>query len=292
MSRKLVSFDWALKHILCSKVHFEILEGFLSELLLDNIKILDIFKSKNDPSQYSETVNHLNIKVENTNQEIILIEMQYSSELDYLQRILYHTSKVVLKKFKQGDAYSNIAKIVSINILYFDFGDGNDYLYKGSTEFIGMNNNTPLKLNTTQTNLYYSKHIDQLYSEYYLIKVKNFDDHIKNNLDEWIYFLKNQEIKDQFNAKGLKKAKETLDYLKMSNENCLQYQYHQENLHYRARFYESTFTIGKIRKLKKGREQRLAEGTLITAKHMKSADTTLKTIHQVTGLSLQQIKAL
>ncbi len=31
--RKLISFDWAMKRLLRSKANFEILEGFLSELL-------------------------------------------------------------------------------------------------------------------------------------------------------------------------------------------------------------------------------------------------------------------
>ena len=31
--RKLITFDWAMKRLLRSKANFEILEGFLSELL-------------------------------------------------------------------------------------------------------------------------------------------------------------------------------------------------------------------------------------------------------------------
>jgi len=31
--RKLISFDWALKRLLRSKANYEVLEGFLSELL-------------------------------------------------------------------------------------------------------------------------------------------------------------------------------------------------------------------------------------------------------------------
>ncbi len=33
MARKLVSFDWAVKRLLRSKVNFVVLEGLLSELL-------------------------------------------------------------------------------------------------------------------------------------------------------------------------------------------------------------------------------------------------------------------
>jgi len=37
-TRKLNSFDWALKRLLRSKANYEILEGFLSELLKDDIQ--------------------------------------------------------------------------------------------------------------------------------------------------------------------------------------------------------------------------------------------------------------
>jgi hypothetical protein len=38
--RKLITFDWALKRLLRSKANFDILEGFFSELLKEDIKIL------------------------------------------------------------------------------------------------------------------------------------------------------------------------------------------------------------------------------------------------------------
>jgi len=46
--RKLISFDWAIKRILRSKANFEILEGFLSELLKEDITILEVLESESD----------------------------------------------------------------------------------------------------------------------------------------------------------------------------------------------------------------------------------------------------
>ena len=45
MKNKLVSFDWALKKLLRNKANFEILEGFFSELLRQDIKIRNILES-------------------------------------------------------------------------------------------------------------------------------------------------------------------------------------------------------------------------------------------------------
>lgn len=46
MNRTYVSFDWAIKKILRDKANFAILEGFLSELLLIDVKIQEILESE------------------------------------------------------------------------------------------------------------------------------------------------------------------------------------------------------------------------------------------------------
>ena len=46
MSKKLIRFDWAVKKILRNKANFVVLEGFLPELLFENIKIEKIVKSE------------------------------------------------------------------------------------------------------------------------------------------------------------------------------------------------------------------------------------------------------
>lgn len=45
-SEKLVRFDWAMKKLLRSKANFGIFEGFLSELLREDIKIVNILESE------------------------------------------------------------------------------------------------------------------------------------------------------------------------------------------------------------------------------------------------------
>jgi len=65
MPRKLISFDWAIKRILRSKANFEILEGFLSELLKEDIKIIEILESESNQEQKDDKFNRLDLKVKN-----------------------------------------------------------------------------------------------------------------------------------------------------------------------------------------------------------------------------------
>jgi hypothetical protein len=47
------------------------------------------------------------------------------------------------------------------------------------------------------------------------LKCKTIAKCIKSDLDEWIYFFKNSDIKENFKAKNIQRAKEKLDLLKM-----------------------------------------------------------------------------
>jgi predicted transposase/invertase (TIGR01784 family) len=292
MTRKLISFDWAIKKILRSKANFGILEGFLSELLFTDITIVEVLESESNQELNDNKHNRVDIKVIDSSQKIILIEIQYSRELDYLQRILFSSAKAIAEHLKQGAAYSEASKVISINILYFDFGKGDDYIYHGTTHFIGLHNHSELELNAEQKRLYTAEKIADIYPEYYLIEIRNFNDIAKDTLDEWIYFLKNEQIEDNFTAKGLKQAQDTLDVLKMNPQERLAYESHQTQLHHEASLYESTYILGKMEGEEKGREEGREEGLLIAAKNMKQAGIEIKIIAQVTGLSVDKINNL
>jgi len=295
MQRKLISFDWAIKRILRSKANFEILEGFLSELLFEEITILEILDSESNKDTKDDKFNRLDIKVRNQKEEIILIEIQYDREMDYLQRILYASSKAIVEHLKESESYSKVTKIISISILYFDFGDGDDYIYKGSTNFTGLHNNSLLTLNADQQLLYDTSKVEKIFPEFYLIKIKNFNDNAKDTLDEWINFLKNEEILDNPKAKGLKKAKEILDYLKMPDKERVDYNQYQKSLHNQASAYESTYVIGKIKGHKEGVEQGIEQGE--NKKSLQIARNLLdildnKTISLKTGLNVEEVENL
>ncbi|MDI9355797.1 MAG: PD-(D/E)XK nuclease family transposase [Chitinophagaceae bacterium] len=73
-----------------------------------------------------------------TNEELILIELQHNYENDYFQRMIYGVSQLITSYIHNGDTYSKIKKAYSINIIYFDLGNGSDYIYEYKGDFIGM----------------------------------------------------------------------------------------------------------------------------------------------------------
>ena len=296
MSRKLISFDWAMKKLLRSKANFGILEGFLSELLKRDIKILNLLESESNKENADNKQNRVDIIVKADGQEIILVEVQVDMEYDYFYRMLYGTSKVIAEYLRGGNHYDEIKKVYSINILYFDLGHGDDYIYHGTTTFKGLHKNDELQLNPKQRELYQKESVHQLYPEYYIIKVNNFNDLAKDTLDEWIYFLKNEEIKDGFHAKGLSEAKEILSEIKMSEEEYRAYQRHLDSLLYENSMMHTNFKLGKIEGEKEGliegKKEGKKEGKIEVATNMKNKGLASELISEITGLTIAEIEKI
>ena len=79
---ELVRFDWFIKHMFRDKSDFDILEGFLSELLKEDIRILEILESEGNPSKKSDKFNRVDIMVKNSKDEHVIVEVQNNEEYD------------------------------------------------------------------------------------------------------------------------------------------------------------------------------------------------------------------
>ncbi len=234
MTKKLIRFDWAIKRLLRNKSNFVVLEGFLSELLFDDIKIQQILESESNQNLEDDKFNRVDILTQNSKNELIIIEIQSTYEIDYFHRMAYGVAKAMAENLKLGQQYAQIKKIISINIVYFDLGQGQDYIYKGRTEFTGLHQNDLLQLSDKQKKTFLKEKISDIFPEFYLLKVNQFNDIAKDTLDEWIYFLKNSEVKDSFRAKGLKEANDVLDIMKLPEEENYGYNRYLDRLHLKA----------------------------------------------------------
>lgn len=286
--KNLIRFDWAVKRLLRNKANFGILEGFLSELLNEDVKIDSILESESNKADKYQKFNKVDLLVQNSKGELIIIEIQNNREHDYLLRILFGTSILLVNNLDEGMMYSQIKKIISVNIVYFDLGQGDDYLYHGTTNFIGINKNDVLKLSQDQQLLYKTDTVAKVYPEYYIIKVNQFDEVAKNTLDEWIYFFKTEEIKDEFNAKGIKQAKKELTVLNLSDSERKEYERFIEQERYEESLIVSNYKVGEI----KGKMEGKMEQQLEIATQMFHDGEPIDKIMKYTGISKEAIQKL
>jgi len=309
MKNQLVRFDWALKKLLRNKANFEILEGFLSELLKKDVRIVKILESESNKSNAEDKQNRVDLLTEIASEELILIELQVEGQYDYFHRMAYGASKLITDHIAQGQDYENVRKVIAINIVYFDLGHGEDYIYKGITDFKGIHKQDILQLSQTQRGKFSNlQAVSDIFPVYYILKVNEFDNFAKDGLDEWIYFFKNSEIKDEFVAKGLQKAAEELDVLKLSKQERSEYDRYIDDRRIGESSIKTSFLEGEIKGiqkgvkkgiqqgLEKGIKKGLAEGS--SSRAMKTALEMIKDgesnakISKYTELSDQKIQAL
>lgn len=291
-----IRFDWAMKRLLRDKANFAVLEGLITTLLGEKMTIQKLLESESNQESEYDKYNRVDILAENTSGELFIIEIQNNNEYAYFQRMLFGTSKLVTEYINRGEGYDKIRKIYSINIVYFSLGVGEDFVYHGKTEFRGIHNNELLRLSPFQRQTFKVSEVSQLYPEYYILKVNDFDRWSKVPLEQWIYFLNTGEIPDEATAPGLPEARERLKLDKLTKGELAAYYRHldnvvilRDNIHTER---EEGRLEGRAEGREEGRAEGLAEGIRTTAKGMKEKGIDLQTIADITGLALADIQDL
>ncbi|MCX6277838.1 MAG: Rpn family recombination-promoting nuclease/putative transposase, partial [Bacteroidetes bacterium] len=221
---RLIRFDWAMKTILCDKANFDVLEGFLGALLEDdNIKILNIIESETNQGGEDDKYNRVDLLVQDSENRKIYIEIQNTRETDYLESLLYSSSKIIVEHQKLGDDFRNISKVISISIMYFNLGFGDDYIYYGTNDFFGINTHSKLIVKKRVELLgsiepRYKFVEKNIFPEYYLITVERYKNIIQRKIDEWIYIFKNNEVAEGSKSKNIDKAEKKLAEINMSEQ--------------------------------------------------------------------------
>lgn len=261
-----IRFDWAMKRLLRNKANYAVLEGFMTSLLNKPFKIQRFLESESNQLDENDKFNRVDMLVEDDKGELYIFEIQNNRELSYFHRMLYGVSKTIVDYMNLGDEYSRVKKIYSINIVYFELGQGKDYVYHGYTTFQGLHDETDiLQLSAFQKTKFLGVVDDEvikqcgagvIFPEYYVLRVNDFDSISKTPLDEWISFLKTGAIDESFSAPGLSEARECLNFNSLTEDEKRSYLRHRENIMYQ----KSVFDTSHYEGLQEGRQEGLAVG--------------------------------
>ena len=293
---KLIRFDWAVKRLLRHKADHTILEGFLSSLLGRHIHIVEILESESNREYEENKQNRVDMLAEEADGSKILIEVQNETEDAYFHRMLFGTSRVISEYLQKGDNYDRITKVYSINIVYFNLGEGDDYVYHGTTEFRGIHNHELLRMSEHLKRKYKVEEISDIFPEYYILRANEFDNWSKVPLDQWMYFLSNSEIPDDADAPGLQEASEQLKISTLTPEQRNEYMHHMREMNSLRDMFQATreraLFEGHEKGLKEGRAEGRAEEQIIIARNMISMGMDAKFIAKATGLSEEEIQSI
>lgn len=284
MANTYIRFDWAMKRLLRNKANFGVLEGLLTTLLKETITIQKLLESESNQEDEFDKYNRVDILAEDSKGELILIEVQNNNEYAYFQRMLFGTSKLVTEYINRGEGYDKVRKVYSVNIVYFALGSGKDTVYHGKTEFRGIHDGDILELTPFQKQTFKVDSVSQLYPEYYILKVNDFNQVAKSPLEEWIYYLNTGDIPDTATAPGLHEARERLKLDRMTKTELDAYYRHLDNVVIlRSNIYTER---------EEGRWEGREEERMANARKMKIKGLDNQLISDITGLTIDEIDKL
>ena len=303
-NHSIIRFDWAAKRLLRNKANYAVLEGLVTVLLGEKISIIEMLESESNQDSANDKFNRVDIKAKDSKGDIILIEIQLTREWYYLQRVLYGVSKTITEHISLGSKYEEVKKIYSINILYFDLGKGSDYLYHGTTTFIGVHTKDELIVRKRDKDAIRTCSPTEIFPEYFLIRVNEFNEVAKTPIEEWMDFLKNNHIKDNTETPGLREAKEQLRVLQMNDAERKAYDNYLDTIRTQDSVLDTYRTEGLLEGRmigrEEGREEGRAEGreegarnqSIAIAKEMIKMNLDKSIIKRATGLTDKELDSL
>lgn len=170
--------DFAFKKLFGSAENKDLLISFINAVVSKENQIVDLtlLNPYNHKDYPADKLSILDIKATDEQGRQYNIEMQITDQVYYNQRVLYYWSKLYASQLQQGDAFPELKKTISINILNFNYFDQeHDY------------HNVFKILNVRSHNSYFED------LELHFIELEKFDKdilHLKTALDRWANFLK------------------------------------------------------------------------------------------------------
>ena len=266
---------------------------------------------KNLISRYPR--NHVYVKAKDSDGEYFIVEVQTTRYTYYFERVLYGVSKAITEQMGAGKKYGDIKQVYSISIVYYDLGKGVDYFYEAKTDFIGVHEGDVLKLSrreeltTEKINggdkkkfKYVDKLASDIFPKYYLIRINGFHNVVRNAMDEWMKFLKDNSIKADTKVPGLVQAKEQLAVDRMTPAEKSVYRRHLDALdmeqNVAINYKEDGREEGLIEGEKKGLIEGEKKGELKKAREMakglKESGVPIDIIVKTSGLTREEVEKL
>ena len=317
MTKPLISFDYAIKYILKSKQDYDIIEGFISALFAtEGYKPIKI-KSLLDPESNKEAA-HLkksiaDLVVEDEDHNTYIVEIERSHTPHYTHKSCFNTSRLIVDSITENQSYTRIQKVFHISLLYFAPSEMKSPIYHGKTLIHAIDSSHPP---SSCLRIDHSKICIEptIYPEYFFISVPLFDDLVRAEIDEWLYVMKHEDVKEDFKSPYMKRVMDRLTVLKMNDtDRTVYFKYLKEMVNAQDAMdfaikqgIEKGLEEGLMKGLEVGREEGIEKGIEIgiekgiekgayakavaIAKSLKASRIDFATIHTATGLSVEEIE--
>ena len=269
--------DVGFKRIFGQELSKPLLLDFLNSLFEGEKHIVNLtFLDKEQPALFEEDRSLIyDIYCETDEGEKIIVEMQNKSQPFFKNRSIYYVSESIARQGERGSSWNY--EIDSVYLVAFLNFSPLDFKKQFRTDVV---------LAEKDTKEQFSDKLRMIYLQLPLFKKEA--DECENQVERWIYLLKNMETLNRLPFKAqksvFKKLEQIVDIASMSKADRIKY---DESI----KKYRDTLAVMSGQWLE-GKAEGLQEGIAKVAKNMKAMKMSDKQIAAATGLSEETIKSL
>ena len=285
--------DVGFKRIFGQEFSKPLLLDFLNSLLEGEKHIVNLtFLDKEQPALYDEDRSLIyDIYCETDEGEHIIVEMQNKSQPYFKSRSIYYISESIARQGERGSSWNyaidSVYLIAFLNFIPLDFKQ------QFRTDVVLAEKNTVDQ---------FSDKLRMIYLQLPLFKKEA--DECENQVERWIYLLKNMETLSRLpwaaQSAVFKKLESIADVGAMSRDERLKYDEALRKYRDTINVFEGVRMNGLMEGRMEGRKEGLMEGRMEgqrsekmeNARKMKTYGLALDMIAEITGLSIEEVRGL
>ena len=280
-----LSSDVVFKRMFSKEENKDLLKSLLEAILKTNIRIIEIKNPEISRDLKDSKAGTLDVKAEINGNMIIDIEMQVEDEKNMSERSTRYLMGMSNDELKKGEDYKEIRKVVTINLLKYNYLKRNSYFSVAHLKFedtlpeayVDMEYDEEVDLATDR--------LEMIFIELPKFKKKNPD--LSSELNQWLWLILGEEAKIEMASKEnkkIRKAVQIIDEMSMDPKEWELYRSRQMAImNYNAGIYFAR---------KEGREEGIKEERIENAKKMLSYGIEPKQVSKITGLTIKELEQL
>ena len=212
LTRLPLTSDYVFKRIFAREENNSMLKDFLEAILNIHINKVEVKNPELTPNMADEKLGILDLKLDIDNEKVVDVEMQVSNEHNIKERSSTYLSKLAAEQLKAKQNYKELKKIITINILKYNYLERNSYHSIAKMKYEDTNPIEFVDMGYKKEEEEATNTFEMHFIELHKFKEKNPDCNTK--LEQWLWLIDgSKEEKVKMSAKENEEIDKTVKEL-------------------------------------------------------------------------------
>ena len=289
LTRLPLTSDYVFKRIFAREENNSMLKDFLEAILNIHINKVEVKNPELTPNMADEKLGILDLKLDIDNERVVDVEMQVSNEHNIKERSSTYLSKLAAEQLKAKQNYKELKKIITINILKYNYLERNSYHSIARMKYEDTNPTEFVDMGYEQEEKEATNTFEMHFIELPKFKEKNPDCNTK--LEQWLWLIDGSKEKVKMSAKENEEVNKTVEELNKLSKDPDEVAKYEER-EWSIMRYDVEMKTNRELGEKEGRKEGEKKTKEKIVKALKNMNLSIEQIAQAVELTKKEVEAI